>query len=64
MYFQFFSTSLFYRCIPNVAEKKAAGIFAEVGAKSFFEQVVADISSSWKEIIYMCLVALGKVNFL
>ena len=53
------STSLFSRCIPNVAEKKAEGIFKDIGVKDFFEQVVSDISSSWKEIIYMCLVAVG-----
>ena len=24
-----------------------------------FEEVIADVGASWKEIIYMCLVALG-----
>ena len=29
------------------------------GAKSFIEEIISDISSSWLEIIYMCAVALG-----
>ena len=52
---------MFYRCIPNFAEETAAGVFADTGAKSFFEEIVADISGSAKEIIYMCLVALGII---
>ena len=52
---------MFYRCIPNFAEETAAGVFADTGAKSFFEEIVADISGSAKEIIYMCLVALGTI---
>ena len=52
---------MFYRCIPNFAEETAAGVFADTGVKSFFEEIVADISGSAKEIIYMCLVALGTI---
>ena len=53
---------MFYRCIPNFAEETAAGVFADTGVKSFFEEIVADISGSAKEIIYMCLVALGTIH--
>ena len=82
--FFFFSTTIFWRCVPDavpgVAGDTAKTFFESSGnplalsnfnfskidflekfsgAKSFIEEIISDISSSWLEIIYMCAVALG-----
>ena len=63
--YQFFfsSTTIFWRCVPDsvpgVAGETAKTFFESSGAKSFIEEIISDISSSWLEIIYMCAVALG-----
>ena len=58
-----FSTSIFWRCVPDavpgVAEKTASAFFEGSGASSLYEEIVTDVSASWREIIYMCLVAFG-----
>ena len=43
--------------ILNFSKINFSEIFS--GAKSFIEEIISDISSSWLEIIYMCAVALG-----
>ena len=57
------STSIFWRCVPDavpeVATATAETFLNGTGATSLFEEVIADVGASWKEIIYMCLVALG-----
>ena len=59
----FSSSTIFWRCVPNVVPSAggdfAKNFFESSGAKSFIEEIVSDISSSWKEIIYMCGVAFG-----
>lgn len=52
-------TSYFWRCVPEFAEESADKIYQGTGAKEFAKQIAADIQNSWKEILYMCLVALG-----
>ena len=63
-YFFFgFSTSILWRCVPDAVPKVATAtaetFLGTSGIKSLFEEIVADVGASWKEIIYMCLVALG-----
>ena len=57
------STSIFYRCVPDtvpsVTTATAETFLQSSGAQSLFEEIVADVEASWKEIIYMSLVALG-----
>ena len=59
----FYSTSIFYRCVPDtvpsVATATAETFLQSSGTQSLFEEIVADVEASWKEIIYMSLVALG-----
>ncbi len=56
------------RCIPKQGVVHAEGIFkATVSGTDFetyFEELANDITRSWKEITYMCLVALGLLLFL
>lgn len=58
-----FSSPIFWRCVPDavpdVAGKTAETFFESSGASGYFEEIMADVSASWKEIIYMCLVAFG-----
>ena len=49
-----------WRCMPQQLSNSAVGLFSTSGAKSLVEEVIADIELAWKEIIYMCLIALGK----
>jgi hypothetical protein len=49
-------------CVPDSAQKTSKVIFQETGGKTLMEDLIADISASWREIIYMCLVALGKLS--
>jgi hypothetical protein len=51
-----------WRCVPDSAQKASKVIFQETGGKTLMEDLIADISASWREIIYMCLVALGKLS--
>ena len=58
-----YSTSIFYRCVPDtvpsVATATAETFLQSSGTQTLFEEIVADVEASWKEIIYMSLVALG-----
>ena len=46
--------------MPNFAPATAEGVFSSSGAKTIAEEIIADIELAWKEILYMCLVALGN----
>jgi hypothetical protein len=35
-------------------------LFSGSGIETTIDDIVKDIEASWKEIIYMCLVALGR----
>ena len=56
-----YSTSIFYRCVPDtvpsVATATAETFLQSSGTQTLFEEIVADVEASWKEIIYMSLVA-------
>ena len=58
-----YSTSIFYRCVPDtvpsVATATAETFLQSSGTQTLFEEIVADVEASWKEIIYMSLVAWG-----
>ena len=58
-----FSTSFLFRCMPNFVEKSAENVFKGTAASTFAEEVIADLELAWKEILYMCLTALGKLYF-
>ena len=55
-----FSTIFFWRCVPPFAQSTFMSFFSGTGTESVVDNIVKDIESSWKEIIYMCLVALGE----
>ena len=46
--------------MPNFAPATAEGVFSSSGSKTIAEEIIADIELAWKEILYMCLVALGN----
>ena len=46
--------------MPNFAPATAEGVFSSSGAKTIAEEIIADIELAWREILYMCLVALGN----
>ena len=58
----FCSKPFLFRCIPNFAPSTAENVFASSGAKTLAEEVIADLELAWKEILYMCLIALGKYS--
>ena len=55
-----FSTIFFWRCVPPFAQSTFMSFFSGTGTESVVDNIVKDIESSWKEIIYMCRVALGE----
>ena len=46
--------------MPNFVESTAGSVFTSTGAQTIAEEIIADIELAWKEILYMCLIALGK----
>jgi hypothetical protein len=46
--------------MPSFASSTFTTLFSGTGIESVVDGIVKDIEASWKEIIYMCLVALGK----
>ena len=46
--------------MPAFAQSTFTALFSGTGIESAVDDIVKDIEASWKEIIYMCLVALGK----
>ena len=59
-YFLSCSTPFLFRCMPNFVESTAGSVFTSTGAQTIAEEIIADIELAWKEILYMCLIALGK----
>ena len=43
-------------------ESSAGSVFTSTGAKTIAEEVIADIELAWREILYMCLIALGEFS--
>ena len=56
------STPFLFRCMPNFVESTAGSVFTSTGAQTIAEEIIADIELAWKEILYMCLIALGKAT--
>ena len=50
---------VFSRCLPDVAAA-AQAILSATGVDDLAGDIVADIKISWKEIVYMSLIALGS----
>ena len=46
--------------MPAFAQSTFTALFSGTGIESTVDDIVKDIEASWREIIYMCLVALGK----
>ena len=51
-----------FRCVPNFVESTAGSVFPSTGAQTIAEEVIADIELAWREIVYMCLIALGSFS--
>ena len=51
---------IFSRCLPDVTST-ADAIIGALGIGDVVTDIVADIKISWKEILYMSLIALGRV---
>ncbi|CAB4064680.1 SLC44A1 [Lepeophtheirus salmonis] len=47
------------RCVPSPKKDAASKVFSATGLQGFAEGLIADIEASWREVIYMCLIALG-----
>ena len=47
--------------MPAFAQSTFTALFSGTGIESTVDDIVKDIEASWREIIYMCLVALGKL---
>ncbi|KAJ9589125.1 hypothetical protein L9F63_017584, partial [Diploptera punctata] len=48
------------RCIPKATKDGTVNtIFSKTGFKNFFQEVVEDLQLSWREILYLCLIAFG-----
>lgn len=70
--FVYFSTSVLSRCIPDLEKLIKAGlnkadlegVQAFLNADNIFKKVLADFYKCWKEIVFLCLIALGEYSFL
>ncbi|GAB6033333.1 hypothetical protein CHUAL_013100 [Chamberlinius hualienensis] len=54
--------AIWYRCIPRKLAQVASlvgEVVSKVISDNFFQESAEDIAKCWKEIIYMCLIALG-----
>ena len=51
---------IFSRCLPDVTST-ADAIIGALGIGDVVTDIVADIKISWKEILYMSLIALGNI---
>lgn len=49
----------FSRCIPVFAEDQAEQFYSGSGMSGFIGDVIADLKISWKEILYISLIAFG-----
>ncbi|XP_063245014.1 choline transporter-like protein 1 isoform X2 [Bacillus rossius redtenbacheri] len=47
------------RCIPNATPTTKRTVITKTGIKNFFQEVSEDINTCWKEILYLCLIALA-----
>lgn len=56
----FFSKAYFSRCIPVFAEDQAEQFYSGSGMSGFIGDVIADLKISWKEILYISLIAFGN----
>ena len=51
------------RCVPKEISTRANALYSGTGMQTFAEEVVADVKLSWKEIIYMTLIAFGRQEY-
>ena len=54
------SKAMMNRCVHTSVQDSAASVFTGSGAKSFVDDVVADLNASQVEIAIMCTVAFGE----
>lgn len=60
----FFSEDLLYRCVPSILlGEKVQLLFDFLNSSDTFQQALSDLYASWKEMILLCLLALGRTIF-
>lgn len=60
----FFSEDLLYRCVPStLLGEKVQLLFDFLNSSDTFQQALSDLYASWKEMILLCLLALGRTFF-
>ena len=52
---------IFSRCLPDVSST-AEALLGSLGIDDVLTDIVADIKISWREILYMSLIALGDLT--
>lgn len=53
-----FSKVLLNRCIHTPSEQVTNSVFSKTGLTDFLQEASEDIQVSWREIVYMCLLAV------
>nr|CAD7394408.1 unnamed protein product [Timema cristinae] len=46
------------RCVPEITSSTKNTIVSKTGIKDFFQEASEDINMSWKEILYLCIIAM------
>ena len=55
----------FSRCVPvEEVESTAESLYETSGISDFLHDAVTDVKLAWVEILYMCLIALGKAIYI
>lgn len=57
--FSNFSKAFLNRCIPEESRQLTNTFLSKTGLVNYFQEVSEDLDSSWKEILYLCLIAFG-----
>ncbi|CAG2057875.1 unnamed protein product [Timema podura] len=46
------------RCVPEITSSTKNTVVSKTGIKDFFQEASEDINMSWKEILYLCIIAM------
>lgn len=61
------SSPILNRCIPNavkeVGKTIVSNFYGAINSWDFLEQVFGDMYKTWKEILFLCMLAMGKFEF-
>nr|CAD7453294.1 unnamed protein product [Timema tahoe] len=47
------------RCVPEITSSTKNTFVSKTGIKDFFQEASEDINMSWKEILYLCIIAMS-----